>query len=163
MPFAMRQLTVANHRFGSGPAVLTASTDRPVYSPLQASGRAAAANRRGSAHRLDVEGHYYRRPFAGIVSLPCELLDPAAVPLKTYHGVLLASIAATETIESFATHPANNQCSSIHHCKPDTTREILCRLPEYRHCSHRTLIGRSDALLGMHGVPPNLLGAQTKG
>jgi hypothetical protein len=98
-----------------------------------------------------------------MVSLPCELLNPAAVLLKAYHGILSASIAATETIESFATHPANNPCWSILHRKPDTTREILCRLPEYRHRMHCRPIGRSDALLDMHGVPPNLLGARTKG
>jgi hypothetical protein len=144
-------------RCGGAGCVYRASPSPPI-----GAWRCFAANRGGSAHCFEVEGHYFRRPFAGIVSLPCELLNPVAVPLKAYHGILLASIAATESTESFATHPANNQCGSIHHCKLDTTGEFLCRRPEYRHGMHRRLIGRSDALLGMHGVPPNLLGARTK-
>jgi hypothetical protein len=112
------------------------------------------ANRSASAlinACFKIEGHHNRRLFAGIVSLVGEALNLGAVPLKACHPILMPRIAALDTIESFAAHPANNVCGTIHHRKPDATRKIMCRLPECRQSVHRMLLEVSDVVF-MQGV-----------
>ena len=111
-----------------------------------------ARQSRRSVPCFEIESHHYRRSFAGVVFLACKALKPAAVPLKAYHVILLVSIAAIDMIESFAGHPANNACRTVHHRKPDATCEILSRLPDCRQFVNRLLLSRSEVVLDMHGV-----------